>query len=111
MPSIEKEMMYQEIEKEFSKSPYVFFSNFESVSVSDLSKARAKMNHSANRSMLVKHAMARKIMKGRGFADVESLLACPGGRRPRLRSCHRRSLQRSCSAFHFTPSSPAFGCI
>ncbi len=75
MPSIDKEMMYQEIEREFEKSPYVFFSNFEKVSVSDLSKARAKMNASANRSMLVKHAMARKILKGRGVtANVESLL-------------------------------------
>ncbi len=75
MPSIDKEMMFQEIEKEFAKSPYVFFSNFEKVSVSDLSKARAKMNVSANRSMLVKHAMARKILKNRGFTDVESLLS------------------------------------
>lgn len=75
MPSIDKELMYQEIEREFDKSSYVFFSNFETVSVSDLSKARAKMNVAANRSMLVKHAMARKILKGRGFNDVESLLS------------------------------------
>lgn len=74
MPSIEKELMYQEIEREFDKSAYVFFSNFEAVSVSDLSKARAKMNKSANRSLLVKHAMARKILKGRGLNDVEALL-------------------------------------
>ena len=74
MPAIEKELMYQEIEREFDKSPYVFFSNFENVSVSDLSKARAKMNVSANRSMLVKHAMARKILKERGLTNVEQLL-------------------------------------
>jgi len=74
MPAIEKELMYKEIEREFDKSSYVFFSNFENVSVSDLSKARAKMNVFANRSMLVKHAMARKILKERGLTDVEQLL-------------------------------------
>ncbi len=74
MPSIDKELMYQEIEKQFDKNPYVFFSNFKDVSVSDLSKARAKMNQAANRSILVKHAMARKMLKGRGLANVEHLL-------------------------------------
>lgn len=74
MPSIDREVMYGEIEKQFDKNPYVFFSNFQQVSVSDLSKARAKMNKSANRSMLVKHAMVRKILKGRGISDVDSLL-------------------------------------
>lgn len=74
MPSIEKEMMYKEIEREFEKSPYVFFSNFENVSVSDLAKARSKMNQTGRRSLLVKHAMARKILKSRGFENVESLL-------------------------------------
>ncbi len=75
MPSIDKEIMFQEIEREFAKSPYVFFSNFQNVSVSDLSKARAKMNKAANRSMMVKHAMARKILKGRGLTNVDSLLS------------------------------------
>ncbi len=75
MPSIEKELMYQEIEREFDKSPYVFFSNFSGLSVSDLSKARTRLNKSANRSLLVKHAMARKILKTRGFADSENLLS------------------------------------
>src|SRR5690349_13602385 len=74
MPAIEKELMYKEIEREFEKSSYVFFSNFEGISVSDLSKARAKLNKSSNRSMLVKHAMARKILKTRGFNDVEAFL-------------------------------------
>ncbi len=74
MPAIEKEMMFQEIEREFSASNYVFFSNFESLSVSDLSKARSKMNQSAKRSLLVKHAMARKILKSRGIDNVDSLL-------------------------------------
>ncbi len=74
MPAIEKEMMFQEIEREFNKSAYVFFSNFESLSVSDLSKARSKMNQSAGRSLLVKHAMARKILKNRGIENVDSLL-------------------------------------
>ena len=74
MPSIEKELMFNEIEKEFAKSAYVFFSSFEKLSVADLSKARARLNQSSNRSLLVKHAMARKILKNRGFADSEKLL-------------------------------------
>lgn len=74
MPSIEKEMMFKEIEREFEKSPYVFFSNFEALSVSDLSKARSKMNQAGRRSLLVKHAMARKILKSRGLENAETLL-------------------------------------
>ncbi|HCM42540.1 MAG TPA: 50S ribosomal protein L10 [Candidatus Omnitrophota bacterium] len=74
MPALEKEKMYQEIEKEFNSSNYVFFSNFEALSVSDLSKARNKMNVNAKRSMLVKHAMARKILKSRGIDNIDSLL-------------------------------------
>ncbi len=74
MPAIEKEKMYQEIESEFKNSSYVFFSNFESLSVSDLSKVRSKINVTAKRSMLVKHAMARKILKSQGVENVDSLL-------------------------------------
>ena len=75
MPSIEKEMMYQEIEREFNRSSYVFFSNFQAVSVSDLTKARSKMNKSANRSMLVKHAMAKRILADKGIKDIDALLS------------------------------------
>lgn len=74
MPAIEKEKMFKEIEKEFNDNSYVFFSNFDSLSVADLSKARSSMNQVSKRSMIVKHAMAKKILAARGVENAESLL-------------------------------------
>ena len=61
MPSLEKELMFQEIVKEFEKSPYAFISNLQGVSVLDISDARRNLEKVSRRSLMVKHAMARKI--------------------------------------------------
>ena len=75
MPSFEKELMFNEIVKEFEKSPYAFFSNFEGLSVSDLSDARRNLEKVARRSMVIKHAMARKIFAKFNFAEAEKFLS------------------------------------
>jgi len=61
MPSLEKELMFQEIVKEFEKSPYAFISNLNGISVLDISDARRSLEKVSRRSLMVKHAMARKI--------------------------------------------------
>lgn len=74
MPSVEKELMFQEVVKEFEKSPYTFFSNFSGLSVSELSDARRSLEKVARRSMVIKHALARKIFEKFKVTGAEKFL-------------------------------------
>ncbi len=74
MPSFEKELMYQEIVKEFEKSPYAFISNLNGVSVLDISDARRNLEKVSRRSMMIKHAMARKIFTKFNVSGAEKYL-------------------------------------
>ena len=53
MPSFEKELMFQEIVKEFEKSPYAFISSLNGISVLDISDARRNLEKVSRRSMMV----------------------------------------------------------
>ena len=75
MPSIEKELMLREVVREFENSPYTFFSNFQGLSVSDLSDARRSLEKVARRSLVVKHSIARKIFEKFNFGDAEKFLS------------------------------------
>lgn len=74
MPSLEKELMFQEITKEFEKSPYAFISSIQGVSVLDLSDARRSLEKVSRRSLMVKHAMARKIFSQLHVTGAEKFL-------------------------------------
>lgn len=74
MPSFEKELMFQEVVKEFEKSPYAFISNLQGVSVLDVSDARRSLEKVSRRSMMVKHAMARKIFSKFNVSGAEKYL-------------------------------------
>jgi len=75
MPSFEKELMFNEIVKEFEKSPYAFISNLNSVSVRDISTARRSLEKVSRRSLMVKHAMARKIFAQFKVGGAEKYLS------------------------------------
>lgn len=75
MPSFEKELMFQEIVKEFEKSPYAFISNLNGISVLDISDARRNLEKVSSRSLMVKHAMARKIFAQFNVAGAEKYLS------------------------------------
>jgi large subunit ribosomal protein L10 len=75
MPSFEKELMFNEIVNEFEKSPYTFFSSFQGLSVTELSDARRNINKVARRSLVVKHAMARKILEKLKLSEAEKFLS------------------------------------
>lgn len=75
MPSFEKKLMFQEIVKEFEKSPYAFISNLNGVSVLDISEARRSLEKVSGRSLMVKHAMARKIFAQFSVAGAEKYLS------------------------------------
>lgn len=74
MPSLEKELMFKEIIKEFEKSPYAFISNLAGISVLDISDARRSLEKVSRRSLMVKHAMARKIFAKFNVAGAEKFL-------------------------------------
>ncbi len=75
MPSFEKKLMFQEIVKEFEKSPYAFISNLNGISVFDISAARRSLEKISGRSLMVKHAMARKIFAQFSVAGAEKYLS------------------------------------
>jgi len=75
MPSFEKELMFKEIVKEFEKSPYAFISNLDGVSVLDISTARRSLEKVSRRSLMVKHAMARKIFTQFKVGGAEKYLS------------------------------------
>ncbi len=75
MPSIEKKLMFQEIVKEFEKSPYAFISNLNGISVFDISEARRNLEKVSGRSLMIKHAMARKIFAQFSVAGAEKYLS------------------------------------
>jgi len=75
MPSFEKKLMFEEIVKEFEKSPYAFISNLNGVSVLDISEVRRNLEKVSRRSLMVKHAMARKIFTQFKVSGAEKYLS------------------------------------
>ena len=67
--------MFKEIVKEFEKSPYAFISNLNGISVLDISAARRSLEKVSGRSLMVKHAMARKIFAQFSVAGAEKYLS------------------------------------
>lgn len=74
MPSLAKELMMKEIKSQFEANPYAFVSSFSTLSVAKLSDLRQKLSKVAPRSMLLKHAMAKKVFQERNWSGAEKLL-------------------------------------
>ena len=74
MPSAVKELMMKEMEKEFKNNSCAFFSSFNKLSVADLSEFRRSVEKVSKRSMVVKHAMAKKIFAAAQVSDAEKFL-------------------------------------
>lgn len=74
MPSLVKELMLKEIKEQFEGSPYALIAGFEGVSVSDISEFRRKLEKVTNRSLTVKHSLARKVLTGMELPEAEKML-------------------------------------
>lgn len=74
MPSLAKELMMREVAKEFENNPYAFITNFEGLSVADISDFRRTVEKVAGRSLVVKHSMAKKVFASQNYAAAEKLL-------------------------------------
>ena len=70
MPSLVNNVMMREIEKEFDKNSFAFFSNFDKLSVAAISDLRSKLAKSGARSMVMKHALAKKVLKKKKADDA-----------------------------------------
>lgn len=74
MPSLVKELMMKELEREFESYPYAFFSSFSVLPDAELSEFRRAIEKVSSRTMMVKHALAKKVFEGRKLNDADKLL-------------------------------------
>ena len=74
MPSEVKELILSEVKREFDENPYAFFSSFQTLSNADLSEFRRSMEKVSKRTLMVKHAIAKKVLAEKSLADAEKLL-------------------------------------
>ena len=74
MPSLAKEIMLKEIEKEFDSSTCAFISTFAALSVADISDYRRQTEKFAKRSLVIKHTLAKKVFEKKKIADAEKFL-------------------------------------
>ena len=74
MPSLAKELMMREVAKEFENNPYAFISNFEGLSVADISDFRRIVQKVAGRSLVVKHSIAKKVFANQNCPSAEQFL-------------------------------------
>lgn len=74
MPSVVKQLMLEEVEKQFDKNPYVVFSSFEKITVADITDFRRALEKVSKRSVLLKHAMAKKIFEKKQWASADAFL-------------------------------------
>lgn len=61
--SLTKRLLYEEIEREITASPNLFFSRFDRLTVADMSKLRRNLEKVSRRTMVVKHTLAKKILE------------------------------------------------
>lgn len=69
-----KELMMKEMVAEFEASPYAFFSQFDGLTVADVSDFRRSLEKVAKRSLVIKHSLAKKVFKNRGLQTAENFL-------------------------------------
>lgn len=71
MPSVAKELMSQELKKTLEAKNYLFFARFSGLSVSDFGELRRKLEKVADRSLVVKNTITRRVFKELGIEADE----------------------------------------
>ena len=74
MPTLAKELMMKELQGEFKNSSSAFFSSFQGLSVADLSDFRRTLEKVSKRSLVIKHAMAKRIFSASKVTEAEGFL-------------------------------------
>lgn len=66
--------MLEELEKEFRSSDNTFFSRFDRLNVQEMSELRRSLEKVSKRTVVVKHAFAKKIFEKMEFPEVNRFL-------------------------------------
>lgn len=66
--------MLEEIKREFEANPYCFISSFQGLTVADYSDLRRGLEKVSNRSLVVKHALVRKVFSSLNLTEAEKFL-------------------------------------
>jgi large subunit ribosomal protein L10 len=74
MPSLTKELMFNEIIKEFDASTCAFISTYNALSVADISDFRRQTEKFAKRSLHVKNTLAKKVFEKKKYDGAEKFL-------------------------------------
>ena len=69
-----KEVMLDEIRREFEANPYAFIASFENLPVADFSEIRRGLEKVAHRCLVVKHALAKRVFDQMKISDASKLL-------------------------------------
>lgn len=73
MPSLAKELMFEELKKALDAKSYLFFARFSGLSVADLGDLRRKLEKVADRSLVIKNTITKRVFKELGIEADEFL--------------------------------------
>ena len=73
-PSIEKEIMLNQLLKTLEGSNYIFFAKFKGISSSDINELRRKLDKSAERVVAVKNSLAKIVLERINAQDAFNFL-------------------------------------
>ena len=74
MPSLEKELMLQELIKTLGSKSYIFFARYQNLSAGDFSELRRNLDKVAERTLVVKNSISRLAFKQVGISEVNGLI-------------------------------------
>ncbi|MCB9800168.1 MAG: 50S ribosomal protein L10 [Candidatus Omnitrophica bacterium] len=78
MPSIVNERIKTEVEKELAGNAYAFVSTFDKFPMEELSELRRSLEKVANRSIVVKHSILKKLFEEKQYGDLTKQLKGQG---------------------------------
>ncbi len=74
MPSIGKQLMFEELVDVLRAENYVFFARYEKLPVSEFSDLRRKLDKVSHRAMVVKNSIARRAFKNLGITNINGFI-------------------------------------
>ena len=87
--SFSKQLIFEEIEREFSAGGNTFFNRFDRLTVQDMNELRRSLEKVARRTLVVKHSIVRKILEKMQLGEAAhflegSILVTFGAQEPQL---------------------------
>lgn len=77
MPSLGKELMFQEMVRALESKNYIFFARYQGLSATDFVELRRKLATVTDRTVAVKNSITRLAFKQIGITDATGLLKGP----------------------------------